>query len=463
MSQPLGILERPLRVAIIGAGPSGFYAAGALLQQKDVVVAIDLFDRLPTPYGLVRYGVAPDHQKIKAVTKLYERIASQPRFRFFGNIQFGRDLTLADLHCHYDQILYAVGTEADRHLNIPGESLCGSLSATEFVAWYNGHPDFVDLRVDLSRETAVVVGVGNVAMDVTRILAKSVDELKGTDIADYALDQLATSQVRNIYVLARRGPAQVKFTPAEIKELGELAEADIVIDPSELELDPVSAAEIANDSEARKNIEHLQTYATRSLTSKPRRIHFRFLVSPVEILGTDGRVTAVRIEKNRLLADAAGTLNAQGTGQFETLPAGLLLRSVGYKGTPLADVPYEPRTGTIPNEQGRVKNPATATVVPGEYVVGWAKRGPQGVIGTNRPDAAETVKLMLEDVPVLTPAPEPDPAAIDRLLAARNLPFVTIEDWRTIDKIEVTKGNAQGKPRVKFTRVQEILDILRKQ
>jgi len=451
-----------LRVAIIGAGPSGFYAAGALLQQKDVVVTLDLFDRLPTPYGLVRYGVAPDHQKIKAVTKLYDRIATDPRLRFFGNIHFGRDLTLADLHHHYDQILYAVGTEADRHLNIPGESLCGSLSATEFVAWYNGHPDFVDLKIDLSSPNAVVVGVGNVAMDVARILARSVDELKGTDIADYALDQLATSQVRDIYVLARRGPAQVKFTPAEIKELGELADADIIVDPDELALDPVSAAEIANDNEARKNMEHLQTYAARSLTGKSRRVHFRFLASPVEISGEDGRVTAVRIEKNRLLVDAAGTLNAQGTGQFATLPAGLILRSVGYKGVPLADVPYEPRTGTIPNEQGRVKNPATAARVSGEYVVGWAKRGPTGVIGTNRPDAIETVQRMLEDVRLLTPAPEPDPAAINRLLAARKLAFVTIEDWRMIDGIEVARGNAQGKPRLKFTRVQEILDLLQK-
>ncbi len=462
MTQPLGTLDRPLRVAIIGAGPSGFYAAGALLQQKNVVVALDLFDRLPTPYGLVRYGVAPDHQKIKAVTKLYDRIATDPRLRFFGNVQFGRNLTLADLRYYYDQIVYAVGTEADRHLNIPGESLCGSLSATEFVAWYNGHPDFVDLKLDLSGQSAVVVGVGNVAMDVARILARSVAELKGTDIADYALDQLATSQVRDIYVLARRGPAQVKFTPAEIKELGELAAADIIVDPDELELDPISAAEVANDSEARKNIAHLQAYAARSLTGKPRRIHFRFLVSPVAISGPDGHVTAVRIEKNHLLADAAGTLNAQGTGQFETLPAGLILRSVGYKGSPLADVPYEPRTGTIPNEQGRVKNPATATVVPGEYVVGWAKRGPTGVIGTNRPDAIETVQRMLEDVPLLTPASEPDPTAMDRLLAARKLPFVTIEDWRVIDSIEVAKGTAQGKPRVKFTRVQEILDVLGK-
>lgn len=460
MTSQLGTVERPLRVAIIGAGPAGFYAAGALLQQKEVSASVDMFDRLPTPHGLVRYGVAPDHQKIKSVAKLYDRTAADPRFRFFGNVDFGKDITHADLHRHYDQILYAVGAQSDRKLNILGEELMGSFSATEFVAWYNGHPDFADLEFDLSGEVAVVVGVGNVAMDVARILARSIDELSATDITDYALEKLAQSQIKDIYVLSRRGPAQVKFTPPEIKEFGELAIADVVVNGDELALDPLSAAEAAASTETQRNVEHLRDYAARALTNKPRRVHFRFLVSPVEILGEDGKVSAVRLEKNRLRADANGNLSAEGTGKFETIPAGLVLRSVGYKGIPLEDVPYDQRNGTIPNEQGRVKDPESGKVIAGEYVVGWAKRGPTGVIGTNKPDAGETVAMMLADLPTTPPAANPNPAAIDALLEERQLNFVTIEGWRILDQLEVESGQAQGKPRVKFTRIQEMLETL---
>ncbi len=461
MTDLLGTTERPLRVAIIGAGPSGFYAAGALLQQKEIIVLVDMFDRLPTPHGLVRYGVAPDHQKIKSVAKVYDRTAADPRFRFFGNVDLGRAITHADLRRHYDQIVYAVGAQADRKLNIPGEELAGSFSATEFVAWYNGHPDFADLPLDLSCEAAVVVGVGNVAMDVARILAKSVDELRSTDITDYALETLATSRIKDIYVLARRGPAQVKFTPPEIKEFGELAIADVVVSDADLLLDPASAAEAAADPETQRNLAYLQEYAARPLGGKARRVHFRFLTSPVELLGDDGRVRAVRVEKNELRADDKGSLNAHGTGEFETIPAGLILRSVGYKGIPLADVPYDKRSGIIPNAQGRVKDPERGQVVAGEYVVGWAKRGPSGVIGTNKPDAIETVTNMLADLSVITPAPQPDPAAIDALLEERQIRVVTIDGWRILDRLEIENGNAQGKPRVKFTRIQDMLAALR--
>lgn len=457
---PLGTVERPLRVAIIGAGPSGFYAAGALLQQKAVSVLIDMFDRLPTPHGLVRYGVAPDHPKIKSVTKVYDRTAADPRFRFFGNVDFGKDITHADLRRHYDQLIYAVGAQSDRKLNIPGEELTGSLSATEFVAWYNGHPDFADLELDLSCEAAVVVGVGNVAMDVARILAKSIDELRDTDITEYALAKLATSQIKDIYILSRRGPAQVKFTPPEIKEFGELTIADVVVNEAELELDPLSAAEAAASSETQRNLEHLHGYATSEVTGKPRRVHFRFLVSPVELIGDEGKVSAIRIEKNVLAADEQGYLNAVGIGEFETIPAGLVLRSVGYKGIPLEDVPYDQRRGTIPNEQGRVKEPKSGAFLVGEYVVGWAKRGPSGVIGTNKPDAVETVALMLADLAHTPPAPQPDPLAIDALLEERQLNFVTIEGWRILDQLETENGKAQGKPRVKFTRIQDMLTAL---
>jgi ferredoxin--NADP+ reductase len=461
VTQQLGTEQRPVRIAIIGAGPSGFYAAGALFAQKDIHVTVDMFDRLPAPYGLVRYGVAPDHEKIKAVTKMYDRTAANPRFRFFGNVTFGVAINHAELRQHYDQIVYAVGAQSDRRLNIPGEELAGSLSATEFVAWYNAHPYFADLEVDLSCDAVAVVGVGNVAMDVARILAKNVAELKTTDIADYALARLAQSNIQDIYVLSRRGPAQVKFTNPEIKEFGELENVDVVVRPEELELDPLSAVEIANDAVARKNLEILREYAQRPLRGRPRRVHFRFLVSPVEIQGDEaGRVAAIRLERNELQPGEGGDLRAHGTGQFESLPVGMVLRSVGYKGLPLENVPYDQRTGIIPNQGGRVIDPKTGDQVGGEYVVGWAKRGPTGVIGTNKPDAAETVQNMLADVPHLRPAPLPQPEEVLGLLEERAINYITMDGWRILDALEVSAGAAEGRPRVKLVHIQEMLDAL---
>ncbi len=457
----LGSQNRPLRVAIVGAGPSGFYAAGGLLQQSEYSVTVDMFDRLPAPYGLVRYGVAPDHQKIKSVTRIFDRTASSPRFRFFGNIDFGTDITHADLKKHYDQIIYAVGAQSDRKLGIPGEDLRNSLSATEFVAWYNGHPYFSDLDFDLNCETAIVVGVGNVAMDVARILAKSIDELKVTDIADHALERLEHSRVRDIYVLSRRGPAQAKFTNPEIRELGELEDADVIVRPDELELDPASEKEIAEDPRAARNLDILSEFAAREPSGKSKRLHLRFLVSPVEFISDDdGRVASVRIERNKLEPNDTGYLNAIGLGEFETLPSCLALRSVGYKGIALEDVPYDERRGTIPNREGRVIDPVTGQYLPGEYVVGWAKRGPSGVIGTNKPDALETVGRMLEDISATPPAPQPDPAAIDAILEQRELQSISIDAWRILDRIETSEGEKQGRPRVKFTHVHEMLEAL---
>ena len=461
MSEHLGTEARPLNVAIIGAGPSGFYAAGSLFAQKELHLRVDMFDRLPTPFGLVRYGVAPDHEKIKTVTKAYERTAADPRFRFFGHINFGTDVTHADLRQYYDAIIYAVGAQSDRRLNIPGEDFAGSISATEFVAWYNGHPDYVDLDVDLSHDNVVVVGVGNVAMDVARILAKTTDELKVTDIADHALEVLAESRVKNIFVLSRRGPAQVKFTNPEIKEFGELEDAEPVIDPAELELDPLSAQEIANDKEAQRNIEIMRGFAQRPLQGKRRQVHFRFLVSPVEILDDGaGKVGAVCIERNELTPTLDGYLNARGTGETFTIPAGMVLRSVGYKGVALPNVPYEERTGTIHNKDGRVIDRAAGTPIAGEYVVGWAKRGPSGVIGTNKPDAADTVQRLLEDVPNLTPAPAADPTGIETLLQSRGLHYVTIEGWRVLDQFETMRGKDSGRPRIKLTTIEEMLQAI---
>lgn len=461
MTAELGSETRPLNVAIVGAGPSGFYAAGSLLMQKSLVVHIDMFDRLPAPYGLVRYGVAPDHQKIKSVIKIYDRTASAARFRFFGNVSFGTDITRDDLLQHYDAVIYAVGAQSDRKLNIPGEELKGSISATEFVAWYNGHPDFADREINLNTDNVVVVGVGNVAIDVARILGKTEEELKTTDIADHSLDVLAHSRVKNIYILSRRGPAQVKFTNAEVKEMGQLLDAEPVVDAAELVLDPLSEKEIADDREAQHNLEILREFATRPRQGKSRQIHFRFLVSPVEILddGT-GHVSAVRIERNELRPTDDGYLNAHGTGETYILPAGMVLRSVGYKGTPLPGVPYNERTGTINNVDGRVADRATGTPLNGEYVVGWAKRGPTGVIGTNKADASDTIDCLMADLPTITPAPEPDLALVDSLLQERGLTYVTIEGWRILDQIETMRGTDSGRPRVKFTRVQDMLGAI---
>ncbi|WP_027480702.1 FAD-dependent oxidoreductase, partial [Deinococcus pimensis] len=362
--------DRPLRVAVVGSGPSGLYAAEALIKQGDLPVSVDVLDRLATPYGLVRYGVAPDHQKIKSVTSLYQKILEDPRVRFLGHVEFGRDLTHDDLRRHYDAVVYAVGASSDRNLGIPGEDLEGSLSATEFVAWYNGHPDAEAREMVLTATGVAVVGVGNVAVDVTRILAKTVEELSTSDIAEHALDALSRSHVTDVYVLGRRGAAQAKFTTKELRELGELADADVVVKPEEVSLTEEEEAAIT-DNTVRKNVEVLREFAARPLTGKSRRVHLRFLVSPVEIQGEDGRVAGLRVERNRL----DGTQNAVGTGEFETLDVQMVLRSVGYRGVALPGVPFDARRGVIPNEGGRVRDEA-GTVVPGEYVAGWIKRGP---------------------------------------------------------------------------------------
>ncbi|MER3556047.1 MAG: NADP oxidoreductase [Meiothermus sp.] len=446
--------SRPLRVAVVGSGPSGVYTTEALIKQAEIPVQVDVLDRLPTPYGLVRYGVAPDHQAIKSVTKVMQKVLQDPRVRFFGNVCLGRDLHHDDLRQLYDAIVYTVGASADRSLGIPGEDLPGSLSATEFVAWYNGHPDYAtrDLKLDMS--AVAVIGVGNVAVDVTRILSKSAEELGKTDIADHALKVLAGSQVRDVYMLGRRGPAQAKFTTKELRELGELGEADIVVRAEELELDEKSAASIAGDPPMLKNQEILREFAAKPLQGKPRRVHLRFLVSPVEILGTD-KVEGIRLERNRL----DDNLNAVGTGEFEELRVGMVLRSVGYKGVALPGVPFDPKRGVIPNLGGRVL--MGGNVVPGEYTAGWIKRGPSGVVGTNKADASETVKLLLEDAPNLSPAPNSGPEAVVKLLEARGVEFITFEGWTVLDHHETGLGQAGGRPRVKVTSVEEMLRLIR--
>ncbi len=463
MAEQLATESRPLRAAVIGAGPSGFYAAAALLKESGATVTVDMFDRLIAPNGLVRYGVAPDHQNIKAVAKTYDRTTAEPGFRYFGNVNFGADLTHEDLRRHYDVVFYTTGAQSDRRLGIPGEDLPNSMSATEFVAWYNGHPDYRHLEVDLSCEAAIVVGVGNVAMDVARILAKSVDELKGTDITDYALEALGKSRIKDIYIVARRGPAQVKFTNVEIREMGHLAIADAMVLDNELRLDRASSATVEGDTAMQKNLDYLRAYVEIGDTGKERHIHFRFLLSPVEIIGADGKIVAVKMEKNQLRPITGGDIKAVGTGEFETIPAGLILRSVGYKGIALPGVPYDARNGVIPNEVGRVIDHATEQVVSGEYVAGWIKRGPNGVIGTNKPDSIESVNSMFEDLRQdrLTPAPEPNPDAVVAILQARGVRYVTAAEWRQIDAAEVAAGQAQGKPRAKFVEREEMLALLK--
>ena len=353
-----------------------------------------MIERLPTPWGLVRLGVAPDHPKLKEVSRAFERIAERPGFRFFGNVELGRTITHEELTQLYDAVVYAVGAQTDNRLGIPGEDLPGSWSATEFVAWYNGHPDFQDLEFDLSVERAVVVGAGNVALDVARMLALTHEELDPTDATDASIEAIAASSIREIVVLGRRGPAQAAFTTPELKELGELAGADIVVDPQALELDAASEAAIVGDTNATRNMEVLREFAAREPSGKARRLVLRFLVSPVALVG-DERVEAVEVVENELVA-SNGRIGARATERRETIPAGIVFRSVGYRGVELPGLPFDPARGTLPNDCGRVLD-GDGSPLTGVYCAGWIKRGPTGVIGTNKKDATETVRLLLED------------------------------------------------------------------
>jgi ferredoxin--NADP+ reductase len=468
MAEPgprLGTASRPLRVAIVGAGPTGYYAADHLLKQEGLVADVDMLDRLPTPYGLVRAGVAPDHQKIKSVTAAFDKVAAHPRFRFYGSVELGKDVSVEDLRAYYHMIFYATGAQTDRRMGIPGEDLRNSHPATEFVAWYNGHPDFRDLEFDLSQERAAVVGVGNVAVDVARILCRSPDELAKTDIADHALQALRASRVKEVYLLGRRGPAQAAFTNPEIKELGELADADITVLPEEVRLDELSRAALERtpDRATTKKVEILQTFAQRPASGKSRRLILRFLVSPTALVddGT-GAVGSVRLVRNTLYATATGTLQPKATDVTEELRAGLVFRSVGYRGVPLPGVPFNESWGVILNDKGRVLDAQSKLPVRGEYTAGWIKRGPSGVIGTNKPDAAETVTCMMEDLAAgATLDPEhPEAVAADCFLRERQPRCVSYQDWQCLSEIEVAQGRAQGRPRVKFTRVEDMLAAL---
>ncbi len=461
----VGTEGNPLRVAIVGSGPAGFYAAEHLLKDKELVVGLDMFDRLPTPFGLVRFGVAPDHQKIKKVTKVFDRVASDGRFRFFGNVDVGTDVTLQDLSDHYHQICYATGAQTDRRMGIPGEDLTGSRPATEFVAWYNGHPEFRDYQFDLTAERVAVVGVGNVAVDVARILCRTTEELAATDIADYALDALSQSRVKEVIMLGRRGPAQAAFTNQEVKQLGVLPGADIDVRAEEARLDALSAAEVerAGDRTLNKKLEIIQSLAASEPTGKSRKLTIRFLVSPVELIGNDaGAVIGMRLVRNVLVMSVNGGLRPEATDEFEEIPVELVFRSVGYRGVALPALPFDERSGTVPNERGSVVR-ADGTPMVGVYVTGWIKRGPTGVIGTNKPDAVETVNRMREDMAqnrVFRPT-DPTASGADELVRSRRPDHVSYADWRKLDALEIANGKP-NRPRVKFTAVDEMLNALRK-
>jgi len=457
----IGTPEQPLRVAIVGSGPAGFYTAEHVLKHEGTSAEVDMFDRLPTPYGLVRFGVAPDHPKIKSVIRVYEKTAARPEFRFFGNVEVGKDVSVAELRDRYHALVFAYGTATDRQLGIPGEDLVGSHPATEFVNWYNAHPDFADREFDLSTERVVVIGNGNVAADVARMLALTPDELGETDTADHAIEAFSGSGVKEILVLGRRGPAQAAFTNPEVRELGEMANADIDIEAGEMELDELSREWLDSDDADptnRRNVEIFTGFSQRDPEGKPQKIVLRFLRSPVEIQG-DGKVERIVVGRNELQRDDGGRIRAVDTGERETIECGLVLRSIGYKGIPIEGVPFDERAGTISNEGGRVTDGGEQ--VPGLYAVGWIKRGPSGVIGTNKKDALETVDNLFADLEAgRVPEAElaGDRGSIEALLSERRPDHVTFEGWRAIDAAEVEAGKPHGRPRIKLCRVDELVE-----
>ncbi len=460
----LGTADNPLRTAIIGSGPAGFYTAAHLLKQDDIHVHVDMFDALPTPFGLVRFGVAPDHQKIKSVTRVFDRIAQHDNFRFFGDVTIGKHLALDDLTAHFHQVCFATGAQTDRRMGIPGEDLARSHPATDFVAWFNGHPDYRDYEFDLSAEHVAVVGVGNVAVDVARILCRTPEELAATDIADHALGALSNSSVRTVTMLGRRGPAQAAFTNPEVRELGELEGADICVLPNEVELDALSQTELqeSDDDKLKRKVEILQEFALQERQGKERLLILRFLVSPTELIpGEDGGVRAMQLVKNELCIED-DRLRPRATGEIEEIPVDLVFRSVGYRGVPIEGVPFHDSWGIIPNNAGQVTEVQSGKPRTGIYVSGWIKRGPTGVIGTNKKDGTETATAMLEDARssvVLVPE-NSDPTAIEALVRERQPQVVTYGDWVRLDKLEVSRGEDQDRPRVKLTSRAEVREAL---
>jgi ferredoxin/flavodoxin---NADP+ reductase len=443
-----------IQVAIVGGGPSGFYAAEALLRKVENL-RVDMFDRLPTPFGLVRGGVAPDHPKIKQVCLVYDKIARSPGFAFWGNVEIGKTLTIEDLARSYHVVVLAYGASADRTLGIPGEDLHGSHTSTEFVGWYNGHPDFHGRAFDLSARTAVIIGQGNVAADVARMLATPPDELSRTDITQEALEALAGSRISDIHVVGRRGPAQAKFTSVELKELGQVRDCAVFVNADDLELNDASAAEIADPrgEESKKNFDIFRSFAAGKPTSRNRRIWFHFLKTPMRING-NGKVESITLAQNLLTGAPFGQVALASQHTFD-LPCDLVFRSVGYKGVPVPGVGFDAQTGVVPNARGRCL--IGDRTLPGIYVTGWIKRGPTGVIGTNRADSVETVQSIVEDLAMLKAASKPGMAGLRHVLVERGACAVSYPEWQKIDAAERSRGQVRGKPREKFTRIADML------
>ena len=457
--QPLGSPRRPVRVAVVGAGPAGFFTAEALLKSASPVFDVDVIERLPTPFGLVRSGVAPDHQQIKSVHKTFEKTAANQRFRFLGNVEVGRQLSVAELCAHYDQVVYAIGSAADRRLGVPGEELTGSYAATAFVGWYNGHPDFVAFPFDLQHPRVVVVGVGNVALDEARILLRSPEELARTDIAAHAVEALRKSRVREVVLLARRGPAQAAFDVKELREVAAVPGVRVRLDPTQLAAEAARLPEL--DLGTRRSVEAMLALAGAEPGAAERTLRLEFLASPTEFLGDEsGHLRAVRVERTDLRPTTDGQVKAVGTGRFFELEAGAVFRSVGYRGVPLPGLPFDERAGVIPNLEGRILDGAPP--IPGHYAVGWCRRGPTGVIGTNKSDAHAVVERMVADVPALPAAFEDrrTRAAIDALLSSRDARVTTFADWATLDAVEIATGRGQGKIREKFVSVEQMMNHL---
>lgn len=440
-----------LRVAVIGSGPAGVYAAEALVRYGGDVL-VDVIDGLPAPFGLVRYAVAPDHPKTQSISTALATVLSHDAVRFLGNVRVGQDISLDELQDHYDAVVVAIGAATDRRLGIPGEDLPGSVSATDLVAWYCGHPDAPPGSFRLDARDVMVVGAGNVAGDVARMLARSADELAGTDVPEHVLAAFAASQVRDVHLVARRGPAHTRFTTRELRELGELDLADVVVDPDDLAPDTATETVLRDSPAARRNVEVLSGWARRPRAGRPRRVHLHFYLRPVEITG-DERVTGVRLERTRLDEDGA----LAGTGDIVELPAQLVVRAVGYRTLPLPGLPFDRAAGVVPHLEGRVYR--DGAVVTGVYVAGWAKRGPTGIIGTNKHDARETVRSLLADAANLPRASERDPGAVLDLLRDKGVRVVNWDGWRAIDQAEVERGRAVGRDRAKISDREELLRI----
>jgi ferredoxin/flavodoxin---NADP+ reductase len=437
------------RAAIVGSGPAGFYAAEFLLRAG---IAVDLYERLPAPFGLVRYGVAPDHQSIKRVAAAFDRTAKQPNFRLRANVEIGKALALEELRRAYQLVVLAYGASADRHLGVPGEDLPGSHAATSFVAWYNAHPDHQHDEYDLGTERAVVVGMGNVALDVARVLVRSPEELAATDIAEPALSALRVSSVREVLLLGRRGPAEAAFDQGELEDIVKLPGVEVSVEG------PVSF-EVPDGAEAavRKNVEYLAGLPREPTGKAERRVRLRFLASPVELVAEAGRLRGLKFEENELVT-SDGKTAARGTGRIHSVGTGLVIRSIGYQGLPIAGVPFDAKRSVIPNRAGRVLGPDGAPI-PGLYTTGWIKRGPTGLIGTNKACAKETTDLAIADLANLA-APELTPGVLDELLAERGVKALDYDAWRVIDALELERGKAKGKIRDKLPSVAEMLAAL---